>query len=229
MSYVPKNRDYVNLQHLKTPLLRGQETKIERMAASAMSTRNIDLQLLAILFFDLWPLAIDIDFAFGKQPLGAKLPSRPDENYLSLSVSPFYVMLPAVRLRKLQTPFMFLFSCVFFLSLRPTFRPWARGKFCLSFQWARQKPNSDSVSNSPNSIPVRDSLNVLFDWASHGLNIFNLGYITLFVFAAGKACIESFSLCDKKSIPFAQSKGSSIKTKWHHKVSLTSIVAFALI
>lgn len=195
--------------------------------------------------FDFWPLAIDIDFAFWPTTSGCANAAvsalmRTVIIFLSLYIclSLCVCVLPAVRLRKLQTPLWFCFSsvCVFFflffaLLCVPHFDHELEANLvCLSFQWARQKPNSDSVSNSNSPIQflfVTHS-NVLFDWASNGLSGFNLGYIT-----EGWKRVpyrESFSLCDKKSIPLAQSKRvHPIKTEWDHNVSLTSIVALVQI
>lgn len=209
-----RNRDYVNLQLLKTPAVAWARDK-ER--AKRALPKYWSLIIGHCFVFDFWPLAIDIDFAFGQQPRGTSLLWWE----LSLSASLYiYIylslcVLPAVRLRKLQTPLMFCFSSVcvfFFLSFLcvPHFDHELEANLvCLSFQWARQKPNSDSVSNSNSPIQflfVTHS-NVLFDWASNGLNNFNLGCITEGWRQAKRVPYrESFLLCDKKSIPLAQSK-----------------------
>lgn len=146
--------------------------------------------------FDFWPLAIDIDFAFWPTTSGSALMllwwelSLSSSLYISVYLSLCVCVLPAVRLRKLQTPLIFCFSsvCVFFflffaLLCVPRFDHELEANLvCLSFQWARQKPNSDSVSNSNSNSPIQflfvTHSNVLFDWASNGLSGFNLGYIT---------------------------------------------------
>lgn len=179
-----------------------------------------------ILIFNYWPLFCIWFLAFGYWHWLCFLANnlgRPSLLWWELSLSAslyIYIylslcVLPAVRLRKLQTPLMFCFSSVcvfFFLSFFcvPHFDHELEANLvCLSFQWARQKPNSDSVSNSNSPIQflfVTHS-NVLFDWASNGLNNFNLGCITEGWRQAKRIPYrESFSLCDKKSIPLAQSK-----------------------
>lgn len=204
------------------------------------------MSLFLHLISGLWLLTLTL--LFGQQPRGGANAAVSAlmrtviiflSLYICLSIS--LCVLPAVRLRKLQTPLMFCFSsvCVFFflffaLLCVPHFDHELEANLvCLSFQWARQKPNSDSVSNSNSPIQflfVTHS-NVLFDWASNGLSGFNLGYITEGWRQAKRVPYrESFSLCDKKSIPLAQSKRvHPIKTEWDHNVSLTSIVALVQI